>query len=162
MPAKPTFQYATVCEAYPISDRQWGFMHHCSSTSALISLISDWLSALDNGQEICVVFFDVQKAFDSVPHLPLLHKLEQIGNSPYILRWVQSYLKERKQFVVVEGSCSPTLQVISGVPQSCALGPLQFIIYINVVADCISSGSKINLFADDIALYRISPTLQTI
>ena len=78
-----------ICEAYPISDRQWGFMHHRSSTSALISVISDWLFSLDNGQEICVVFFDVQKAFDSVPHLPLLQKLEQIGVDPYILRWIK-------------------------------------------------------------------------
>ena len=102
------------------------------------------------------MFFDIQKAFDSVPHLPLLQKLEQIGINPYILRWVQSYLTVRRQFVVVEGSCSPTLQVVSGVPQGSVLGPLLFVIYlVNDVADCISGSSKINLFADDIALYRI-------
>ena len=49
---------------YPISNHQWGFMHHRSSTSTLISVIHDWLSALDNGHEICAIFFDVQKAFD--------------------------------------------------------------------------------------------------
>ena len=102
-----------------------------------------------------MVFFDVQKAFDSVPHLPLLQKLEQIGINPYILRWVRNYLTEREQFVVVEGSHSPTLKVLSGVPQGSVLGPLLFVIYINDVANCISGGSKINLFADDIALYRI-------
>ena len=68
-----------ICDAYPISDQQWGFMHHHSSTSALISVIHDWLYALDNGHEVCVVLFDVQKAFDSVPHLSLLEKLSQIG-----------------------------------------------------------------------------------
>ena len=143
-----------ICDAYPISDQQWGFMHHRSSTSALISVIHDWLYALDNGHEVCVVFFDVQKAFDSVPHLPLLEKLSQIGTNPYILRWLQNYLTERKQYVVVDGSCSPTLQVISGVPQGSVLGPLLFSIYLNDVAECISGSSKINLFADDIALYR--------
>ena len=99
------------------------------------------------------MFFDIQKAFDSVPHLSLLQKLEQIGINPYILRWVQSYLTERRQFVVVEGSCSSTLQVVSGVPQGSVLGPLLFVVYLNDVADCISGGSKINLFADDIALF---------
>ena len=68
---------------------------------------------------------------------------------------MQSYLTERRQFVVVEGSCSPTLQVVSGVPQGSVLGPLLFVIYLNDVADCISGSSKINLFADDIGLYRI-------
>ena len=89
-----------ICDAYPISDQQWGFMHHRSSTSALISVIHDRLYALDNGHEVCVVIFDVQKAFDSVPHLPLIEKLSQIGTNPYILRWLQNYLIERKQYVV--------------------------------------------------------------
>ena len=87
--------------------------------------------------------------------MPLLQKLEQIGINPYILRWVRNYLTEREQFVVVEGSHSPTLKVLSGVPLGSVLGPLLFVIYINDVANCISGGSKINLFADDIALYRI-------
>ena len=64
-----------LAESSPISNNQWGFMHHRSSTSALISVIHDWLSALDSGHEVCVVFFDVRKAFDSVPHVPLLQKL---------------------------------------------------------------------------------------
>ena len=85
----------------------------------------------------------------------LLQKLEQIGINPFILRWVRSYLMEREQFVVVEGSHSPTLKVLSGVPQGSVLGPLLFVVYINDVANCISGGSKINLFANDIALYRI-------
>ena len=62
-------------------------------------------------------FFDVQKTFDSVP---LLRKLEEIGINPYILRWIRSYLTERKQYVAVEGSSSPTLQVLSGVDLSLA------------------------------------------
>ena len=72
-------------ETYPISDHQWGFMHHHSSTSALISVIYDWLSALDNEHEIFGVFFDVQKAFNSMPHLRLFQKLEPIGINPYIM-----------------------------------------------------------------------------
>ena len=54
-----------------------GFTQDRSCTSALIADIHDWLSALDSGHEVCVVFFDVKKAFDSVPHAPLLEKLSE-------------------------------------------------------------------------------------
>ena len=120
-----------IYNTYPVSDHKWGFMHHCSSISALISVIYDWLYALDNGHEVCVVFFDVQKIFNSVPHMPLLQKLEEIGINQFILKWVQNYLTEHKQFVAVEGSSSNILQVLSGVPQGSVLGPLLFIIYLN-------------------------------
>ena len=146
-----------LAENSPISNHQWGFMHHRSSTSALISVIHDWLNALDNGHEVCAVFFDVRKAFDSVPHVhPSASETVQYWpKSLNILRWIKSYLTNRKQFVVVDGSSSTPLQVLSGVPQGSVLGPLLFIIYINDVVSQISGGSKINLFADDIALYRI-------
>ena len=72
----------------------WGFMHHRSSTAALISVIHDWLCALDSGEEVCVVFFDVRKAFDSVPHIPLLQKLEDAGLQPFLLRWIKDYLTD--------------------------------------------------------------------
>ena len=79
----------------PISKHQWGFMHHRSSTSALISVYHDWLSSLDSGMEVCIVFFDVKKAFDSVPHIPLLQKLKDVGLDPHLLKWVQSYLMNK-------------------------------------------------------------------
>ncbi len=111
-------------QTHPISDCQWGFMHHRSSVSALIAVTHDWLSALDSGHEVCVVFFDVKKAFDSVPHVPLLEKLSEIGLNPYIIRWIKSYLMDREQFVVVDGASSDPLQVLSGIPQGSVLGPL--------------------------------------
>ncbi len=46
-----------LCEQAPISPRQWGFMSSRSSFSALLQVIEDWSIALDQGQEVCVVFF---------------------------------------------------------------------------------------------------------
>ena len=79
----------------------------------------------------------------------------EIGLNPFLLRWIENYLTNRKQFVVVNGSSSSLLPVLSGVPQGSVLGPLLFIIYLNDVVHQISNDSSINLFADDIALYRI-------
>ena len=87
-------------------------------------------------------FFDTQKAFDSVPHASLLQKLADIGINHHLLKWIQRYLTGRKQFVVVEGASSPTLQVFSGVPQGSVLGPLLYIFYLNDVVHQISDDSK--------------------
>ena len=142
----------------PISLRQWGFMSNRSTVSALIKVIEDWSSALDKGYEVCVVFFDVSKAFDTVPHSLLIAKLNELGLDPYLLQWIKSYLTDRTQCVCVDGVTSPSLPVASGVPQGSVLGPLLFITYINNVAAVISPNSDVNMFADDIALYRVIKT----
>ena len=126
-----------------------------SSVSALLRVIDDLSHALDHGYEMCMVFFDVSKAFDTVPHVPLLETLQNLNVNEYLLRWIKSYLLNRSQYVAVEGHDSSTLPVVSGVPQGSVLGPLLFISYINDVTSIVSSESELNLFADDIALYRI-------
>ena len=127
--------------------------------SALIRVVDDWLIALDQGFEICVIFFDISKAFNTIPHVDLLRKLDQLGLDKYLVRWIGSYLSERSQFVSIDGINSHTLPVASGVPQRSVLGPLLFILYINdVVNTIISPGSDLNMFADDMVLYRIIRT----
>ena len=49
-----------------------------STVTALLSVTEEWLSELECGKEVCAVFFDYRKAFDSVPNLPLLKNLENL------------------------------------------------------------------------------------
>ena len=138
----------------PISDKQWGFTSKKSTTTALISVLHDWHHHLEHGTEVCAVFFDLCKAFDSVPHRPLVHKLEEIGVNKYMLKWISDYLTDRKQQVVVSGDKSSALSVTSGVPQGSVLGPLLFLIYVDGVESVTLSDGTIAMFADDMVLYR--------
>lgn len=145
----------------PISIYQWGFQPKKSTTAALINVYNDWSAALDRGKEVCAIFFDLKKAFDSVPHRHLIDKLTPTGLNPYILRWIVSYLSNRRQYVVLNGKTSSTTDVVSGVPQGSVLGPLLFIFYINdSVMEPLTDSTYISLYADDMLMYRIIHSIQ--
>ena len=121
--------------------------------TALIKCVDDWLKMMEEGKEICAVFFDYWKAFDTVPHQPLMAKLTGLELDHTILCWLQDYLSYRSQTVVVGGETSDPLPVVSGVPQGSVLGPLLFLLYINDLPSAVSG--YVNLFADDVLLYHV-------
>ena len=141
---------------YPFSEAQWGFQKGKFTLTALLSVTHDWLMHLDQNKDICCVFFDFQKVFDTVPHRRFMERLEQLHLDPFIIAWLGSYLTARHQSVVVNGTTSQAIPVISGVPQGSVLGPLLFLIYIDTIPILhLSEGTKLFLYADDILLYKI-------
>ena len=78
-----------------------------------------------------VLVMDFAKAFDKVNHSLLLHKLRCYGVQGAVNRWIGSFLRDRRQAVVVDGTHSSYASVRSGVPQGSVLGPCLFLAYIN-------------------------------
>ena len=83
-------------------DKQWGFQPKKSTTTALLHTIHDWLQHLENGKEVCAVFFDLKKAFDSVPHRALMSKLKNIDLDNYSHCTLDLFLSHRQSST---GSC---------------------------------------------------------
>jgi len=98
------------------------------------------------------VVLDFAKAFDTVPHCHLLLKLKQLGIDSTTTRWIGSFLRGRKQRVVLDGIMSSEVEVASGVPQGSVIGPILFLAYINDLPQGITS--DIRLFADDTVICR--------
>ena len=136
-----------------ISPVQSGFTPNDSAVFQLIDLYDAFAKAIDDGKEIRVIFCDISKAFDRVWHEGLLFKLRRMGISGTLLEWFKSYLDQRHQRVVLEGSFSDFKEVKAGVPQGSILGPLLFLVFINDIVNDI--GSSVKLFADDTSLYLI-------
>jgi ribonucleases P/MRP protein subunit RPP40 len=135
-----------------LSRNQHGFRHGHSCETQLTGLVEDITDVLDESGELGAVFLDFEKAFDKVPHMKLIKKLEGVIGNGRVLRWVIDFLRGRVQRVNVENVESEEEKVTSGVPQGSVLGPLLFIIYINDIDNGVVS--RVRLFADDCALYR--------
>ena len=108
---------------------------------------------MDKNNEIRFIFCYISKAFDRVWHDGLIFKLESYGISGNVLNWFKNYLSDRKQRVLTKGFHSTFKHVKAGVPQGSVLGPFLFLIYINDIADCITSNFK--LFADDTSIFEV-------
>ena len=107
---------------------------------------------IDKGNSVVGIYLDLSKAFDTVNHDILLHKMSHYGIRGNALKWFNSYLKDRQQITCVSKCCSSKELVNIGVPQGSVLGPILFLIYVNDMSKCIGE-EGIRIFADDTNIF---------
>ena len=140
-----------------LSDTQYGYRSGCSTEFASMELSDRIYNYLGNCQIPFAVFLDLSKAFDTLDHNILLHKLDHYGIRGVAKQLFESYITNRQQFVQINNIRSKVITTNIGVPQGSVLGPIIFniyiyiYIYINDLHTCTNNFDIIN-YAEDTTL----------
>lgn len=135
-----------------LTNSQYGFRRNRSTQHAVTTLVDHIRLNMDKGNYTGVLYMDFSKAFDTVNHSCLIHKLPFYGITGTELEWIIDYLFNRDQFVNFNGSFSKSEKITHGVPQGSILGPLLFIILINDIQLQLKNCSML-MYADDTVVY---------
>ena len=130
---------------------QHGYLKNRSCTTALLTVYDKWVRAVNEKKLVGVLCLDFTAAFDLVSREKLVEKLKDYGAGIRTQKWIDSYMKDRKQFVTVNTTNSKTKVVKWGVPQGSRLGPLLFLIFVNDMMKTVEHGSC-EMYADDSAI----------
>lgn len=132
---------------------QFGFRKYHSTETANCFLLENIKTTLDKGGVVGAVFLDLKKAFDSVNHGVLIVKLSMFNFSPAVIKWIKSYLTDRKQCVRMDQVTSQVVDNHVGVPQGSTLGPLFFSLFINDLREACPPTVTCQMYADDAVIY---------
>ncbi len=134
-----------------VSDHQYGFRKERSTGDLLAFLTEFWSSSLRDFGEFFLVALDISKAFEKIWHKSLISKLPSSGFYPSLCTFILSFLSDRSIATVVDGHCSSSKPINSGVPRGSVLSPTLFLLFINdlvILTQCL-----IQSYADDSTLH---------
>jgi len=146
--------YAHLSYYGALSGDQHGFMRGRSTCTNLLECLNDVTLNMQDKCQTIVIYIDFSKAFDVVPHDKLFIKLHAYGIRGVLLQWLKNLFSGRTFCTKINNLLSAIAQLVSGVIQGSAVGPLMFLIYINDLVSLLTQyGIRVKLFADDVKLY---------
>ena len=138
---------------------QFGFHSHVGTQNAIATFVNFFANKLDKHEDVSAIFLDVAKAFNSINHDVLLHKLYYYGFRDVAYQWFASYSKNRMQYVNSDGVKSRLHILRTGITEGLVLGPLMFLPYIYDLPK-VSPDDVFILFADDTTCLTAPARLQ--
>lgn len=140
-------------------NEQFGFRPGHSTNHQLLRLCNHIRDSLQKKRSTRMITFDVEKAFDSVWHKGLLHKMFMLKFPLYLTKIVQSFLSKRSFYVSINGHESKIFHVLAGVPQGSVLSPTLYNVF---TSDVKVTDSEKAFFADDSCLHASAESQQKI
>ena len=134
-----------------LNKNQHAYRSKHSTVTCLVEVLNYIYKLVDQKRCTAVASLDLSKAFDSISHTLILHKLSKLGMGESCLKWIESYLKDRKQKTKFKSYLSSEETVKSGIPQGSIIGPLLFICFTNDLADEFTDCKMVS-YADDTQL----------
>ena len=144
-----------------LTDYQFGFRPNYSTFLAMSNICNNILLNTDKGFNICSIFLDLSKAFDTVNHALLINNLKNcygVRGTPLCL--LNNYLSNRLQYTCINSTISSLESISCGVSQGSVLGPLLFSLYVNDMP--LASTFETTLFADDTLFMMIGYDLNNL
>ena len=135
-----------------ISRTQHAYRKGHSTQTCLVEIVNKLYENIDKGHCTAIAKLDLSKAFDSISHTLLLHKLAKLGLSENSINYLKSYLTNRIQRTKFKNCISDEEVIKSGIPQGSILGPILFVCFTNDLAEEFKDECKVVCYADDTQL----------
>lgn len=138
-------------ENHILNKYQSGFRAGHSTASALCQVTDDLIRAMDENMATILILLDYSKAFDTINHELMAAKFKYYGFDQIAIKFINSYLCNRRQIVRIGNTLSSSAFLTTGVPQGSILGPLFFVIYTTDILNQINIPH--HAYADDTQIY---------